>query len=542
MASSIGTAWIQIKPSLKGISKDIEEQLGGDLDRALGKSDGAFGKFSKNSIAALDKIGKFGFGALAAVSATTVAYIGSRIDDAVKRVDTLLSFPRVLQAMGATSEDAKNSTDKLSKSLQGLPTALQAGAAGVQQLVVAGLKVPEATDAFLALNNALLSSGAGAAQIDSAMLAISQSLSRGRIEGQEWSSLLATMPTAFGALQKATGKSTGELKELFRLDPQGLLDRIVDLNTNGGEGFASLETQAREATGGIGTAFSNLGNSVDRGWQSLITAVGGGDLESGAKKISDVITTVGSNIEGVMKSIGEWIGNNGPLIDNILIPALTGVAVAIGLITAGFILMSLLNPVNLIVAGVVLLAAGIAIVVKHWDTLVGAIAKFFVDIWGKITSIFTKVGTAIGDAIGGALKSTVNTVLGWVEGFVNKVIKLINSAIGFINKIPGVEIGVIPTVQFGRMATGGPVIGPGTDTSDSIPTLLSNNEYVIRAAAAKKIGRENLDELNSTGSLSGGGGDVYNIYPPKEFAGDYDTLAEYISKKIALKKARVIGG
>ena len=45
-------------------------------------------------------------------------------------------------------------------------------------------------------------------------------------------------------------------------------------------------------------------------------------------------------------------------------------------------------------------------------------------------------------------------------------------------------------------ATGGYISGPGTGTSDSIPALLSNGEYVIRAAAVRKLGKRHLDMLN----------------------------------------------
>ena len=46
-------------------------------------------------------------------------------------------------------------------------------------------------------------------------------------------------------------------------------------------------------------------------------------------------------------------------------------------------------------------------------------------------------------------------------------------------------------------ADGGAVWGPGTGTSDSIPAMLSNGEYVIRQAAAERIGYATLDRLNS---------------------------------------------
>lgn len=46
-------------------------------------------------------------------------------------------------------------------------------------------------------------------------------------------------------------------------------------------------------------------------------------------------------------------------------------------------------------------------------------------------------------------------------------------------------------------ATGGYISGPGSGTSDSIPALLSNGEYVIRAAAVRKLGKNALDLMNS---------------------------------------------
>jgi len=47
-----------------------------------------------------------------------------------------------------------------------------------------------------------------------------------------------------------------------------------------------------------------------------------------------------------------------------------------------------------------------------------------------------------------------------------------------------------------KFASGGLIRGPGTGTSDSIPAYLSNGEYVIRAAAVRKLGKRHLDMLN----------------------------------------------
>jgi len=49
-----------------------------------------------------------------------------------------------------------------------------------------------------------------------------------------------------------------------------------------------------------------------------------------------------------------------------------------------------------------------------------------------------------------------------------------------------------------RFAEGGYVTGPGTATSDSIPARLSAGEYVLNAAAVRRVGVQFLDQLNSS--------------------------------------------
>jgi len=53
----------------------------------------------------------------------------------------------------------------------------------------------------------------------------------------------------------------------------------------------------------------------------------------------------------------------------------------------------------------------------------------------------------------------------------------------------------------GYYATGGLITGKGTGTSDEIPIMASNREFMFRAAAVEKIGLENLYYMNRTGEL-----------------------------------------
>jgi uncharacterized protein YukE len=68
-------------------------------------------------------------------------------------------------------------------------------------------------------------------------------------------------------------------------------------------------------------------------------------------------------------------------------------------------------------------------------------------------------------------------------------------------------------------ANGGLIRGPGTGTSDSIPRMLSNGEFVVRASAVRKFGANMFAQLNSginplagmsTPGASGGGGFTIN--------------------------------
>jgi TP901 family phage tail tape measure protein len=56
--------------------------------------------------------------------------------------------------------------------------------------------------------------------------------------------------------------------------------------------------------------------------------------------------------------------------------------------------------------------------------------------------------------------------------------------------------GSADTMERLMMATGGYVSGPGTPTSDSVPAMLSNGEYVVRAAAVDRYGVGFFDSLN----------------------------------------------
>ena len=91
---------------------------------------------------------------------------------------------------------------------------------------------------------------------------------------------------------------------------------------------------------------------------------------------------------------------------------------------------------------------------------------------------------------------------------------------------------------------GGTVRGPGTATSDSIPAMLSNGEYVIKASSVQKYGKETFDALNTQKFADGGmvhgydnGGIVNNSIWGNNPGGSYQSYWDMPeAKKIKLPK------
>lgn len=166
-------------------------------------------------------------------------------------------------------------------------------------------------------------------------------------------------------------------------------------------------------------------------------------------------------------------------------------------------------------------AAGISV----GDMGVGALATGFSALSTGLNSATTAV-TAMGGATGtaGNLVGAYNVV----QGVLNMTTKPAESATTVATTAAMTVLSAaalsaslaLQTMSMGGIgifgfASGGYISGPGTSTSDSIPAMLSNGEYVISADAVSRVGAPLLDAINqgrsirhfaSGGLVSGSGG------------------------------------
>lgn len=166
-----------------------------------------------------------------------------------------------------------------------------------------------------------------------------------------------------------------------------------------------------------------------------------------------------------------------------------------------------------------------------WDKIKEAfkgVGDFFSGIWKTIKKIFTDIGQKVGEAFGGAFKTAVNAVFEIVENIINLPINAINTLLGVINAVPGINIPLIPTLNLPRLATGGIVNMPnrGTMVGGAIAGE-SGREGVIpltdqqaMAELGREIGRHVLVNLTNITQMNGRviGRELKQVQSEQEFA------------------------
>lgn len=118
---------------------------------------------------------------------------------------------------------------------------------------------------------------------------------------------------------------------------------------------------------------------------------------------------------------------------------------------------------------------------------------------------------------GEAFKAFGLQVVTWLIEMIVKALlfKVVMAAIGFFTA-PVAAVAEIPLAGTGALyASGGHVNGPGTGTSDSIPAMLSDGEFVVNAQSARRFPAL-LDAINKGGVPAfANGGAVSNVSVPQ---------------------------
>lgn len=372
---------------------------------------------------------------------TAMSQINSSIDGAVSRFDTLNNFPKVMSNLGISSDKAQKSIDKMSKKLSGLPTTLDQGASAVQRFTSSNGDVEKSTDIFLALNNAILAGGASSEIQASALEQLSQSYAKGKPDMMEWRTAMTAMPAQLKQVAIAMGYvDATELGEALRTGAVSMdefMETITQLNTEGVEGFANFEEQAKNSTAGIGTAITVAKTQVVKGVTDIIDAFNEKLQDLGIGKLSDVIANFGKKFKEALDNIAKLISGEisfeefSELGFNAIKNFLNGINKNLPKVikTAGKVISDFLKTLNKNLPEIIKTGAEIIV------NLIKGMAEELPNLVPQIVEVILTIVEALLDNLDVVIDAGIQLMLGLIDGIVNSIPKLIEKAPVIIEKL-----------------------------------------------------------------------------------------------------------
>lgn len=423
MSSSVGSVLLTLEFSSKSVNET--------LNKTQGKIKTAFAATGKKSrLSFLDAFNTSLVAAGVQKAFNSISNtIANSIDDAIYRADTLNRFPKVMEMMGYSANDAANAIAKLKDGVTGIPTSLADVTNSTQRLAALTSDVNSAADWALALSDAMLITTGDTNEAARATEQFIQMLSRGKPAGNDWNTIMEVASPIMNELARSMGYAGAELGGDFytalqdgTLSMNELMDAMVKLDTEGGGGLESLHNRVKTSTGGIAATITNLKQSVSNAIVDIIQTIGSENIENAIKDIRDALVGIIKVVGVVIKFVKEnwnWVG-----------PILAGVATAITAITIAQSILNLTllaSPITWIIAAIAAVITIILLVINNLEWLkkiVGEVGKFF-------GMVFNTIGKIIGVIVGKFIND-IQTIVGAIIGFWQTVIGLV---VGYVQMV-----------------------------------------------------------------------------------------------------------
>lgn len=493
----IGTAYVKIMPTAKGISGSISKVLGPEADIAgeqAGKRSGA--KFASSlkkalAVAAVGKIVKDAFWQGAALEQS----LGGIQTLYKENADQMIKYANeAYKTVGVSANQYMEQVTSFSASLVTSMGGDTAAAAEVANMAMIDMgdnankmgtsmeDIQYAYQGFAKQNYTMLDNlklGYGGCRSEMERLLRDAE----KITGVKYDiSNLDDVYTAIHVIQGElgiTGTTAREAEETIAGSFNSMKAAAKDLMGNLALGndiapyltrlVESIFTFAKNMLPAIGNILMGIPKALADSWPQI---------SKGLKQVMDKVKTwMATSAPGVMANLGNFMLKNLPvfiqklaaLLGQIVgyvvrnIPRLVAMAVVA--------LMSALRSLGAAVVGFfqglwAQIRAAFGNVVAWFGSLFGRAwaaikakfagwGSFWGGLWTKVKNKFKDIGSAVGSAISGAVKGGINAVLGTIERVINKGIDLINKAIGFVDKITPGSIGRVNRLKLPRLAEGG---------------------------------------------------------------------------------------
>lgn len=326
MAGTVVRGSVLLTPKFDNLGANVKRALGSGYKSAVSVHTNAGRQAAQNYASGFGGATGAIMGIVSSVTSRALDAISGSIASAVNRVDTIANFPKIMQSVGYSADDARATIERLSSGIDGLPTSLDAIVGSVQKIAPVSGSLATATDVALAFNNALLAGGKSQEIMNSAFEQYSQMLSTGRVDMQSWKILAQAMPGQLNQIAKALLGANANQADLYKAMQSGAItfdqfnNAIVSLNNEGLPGYASFAEQARISTESIGTAWTNVQNRINKAVAKIIDHIGqaniAGAINDFSSSFSGIADTVITYLDPVISTVGSFMDqlqNNGAI-------------------------------------------------------------------------------------------------------------------------------------------------------------------------------------------------------------------------------------
>lgn len=326
MAGTVVRGSVLLTPKFDNLGANVKRALGSGYKSAVSVHTNAGRQAAQNYASGFGGATGAIMGIVSSVTSRALDAISGSIASAVNRVDTIANFPKIMQSVGYSADEARATIERLSSGIDGLPTSLDAIVGSVQKIAPVSGSLATATDVALAFNNALLAGGKSQEVMNSAFEQYSQMLSTGRVDMQSWKILAQAMPGQLNQIAKALLGANANQADLYKAMQSGAItfdqfnNAIVSLNNEGLPGYASFAEQARISTESIGTAWTNVQNRINKAVAKIIDHIGqaniAGAINDFSSSFSGIADTVITYLDPVISTVGSFMDqlqNNGAI-------------------------------------------------------------------------------------------------------------------------------------------------------------------------------------------------------------------------------------
>lgn len=478
--SSIGTVWVNVKPSLDGVQSAIQKGIQGtgtNISSSLGK------EITKSTAMGVAVGGAILSGIKAIASKATDAIVGI-VKDASSVMDSVIRTSNALSQMGYE-------TDTINKHMQMLRnnanlTAASTGdlADGFLQLTASWKDIDLAANATRSLSDAILAAGGTTDGIANAITQISQVALDGPLDAQTWLSLRNSgLTPTLATLAEMNGMDINEFKEALgqgELTTRDFLNSLIELDsqnekiakTNAAATLSGSWENARNtivdavaqveekiwAASGLGSVFSDVADGIASGIRNLPEFVKNIDSMGGPiKYLKKTFEAIGLRISAFLNNaqfqqfisnIGDGLRKIGEVLTFIFDKASETLSAIMPLIQPvndmlATVIFGTLNRIFSILTGLfnflwpaiqTAIEAITAISTTITDILtpvIKGIATVITDVSNAITAVFQYIGQKMGE-LGTAISNFLAPIVGWFKNTFSSVNTGIKEAIGGI--------------------------------------------------------------------------------------------------------------